>query len=410
MDCNCAWLVIVTIAWFAFPAVAADQPEVLAGRLTQQDGFSVLEVWGSPAESGFAQGYLLAERVLGMFDATVLDPRIGTSPEMYDAVMLPAVRRTFVWAPRFEQELEGILRGMRARLGPDRVVSEKLGRPLTLDDLKLVNTLADWRGAFCSSFVAWGSLTVDGQPLTGRNLDFPATESMRKNQIVLIHRGAQNRRAWIGVTWPTLIGVYTGMNAEGITIAMHDAAGLPTTNPAGVTPRSLALREALELAGPSDWFAQVENVLKKRRCLVGNNVMVSAPPRADQPVACVFEYDGNDASEGVTRRLTKTNEPALPEALWCTNHMRTRREAEPCDRYARLSQRLHALAGRKQRLTARSALDTILLVANQTTLHSVVFVPVKRQLVVNIPAIQSTAVQFDVDDWLKRPTGLEAQP
>ncbi|MBN2445887.1 MAG: hypothetical protein JXO22_04135, partial [Phycisphaerae bacterium] len=48
----------------------------ICGRLSEHDGLSVLDLWGTPAEAGYAHGYLLAERIVPLFDGYVLDPHL----------------------------------------------------------------------------------------------------------------------------------------------------------------------------------------------------------------------------------------------------------------------------------------------------------------------------------------------
>lgn len=387
---------------------ASAAPPDLCGRLSDEHGIRVLELWGSPAEAGFAHGYLLAEDLMGMFDATLLDPAVGVPPQAYEAIIRPAVARTFRWEPGFEAELEGLLRGLVARLGAERVRSARLDRPLTVDDLKVANTLADWRGVACSSFSAWGPLTADGQTLTARNLDYPSTPAMRRAQLVVIRRGDGTARAWIGVCWPGLIGVYTGMNDAGVTIAMHDAEGLPTRQILNLTPRSLALRLALEAAGPRSWPDDVARIFRQHHVIVGNNIHVSAPcttAAGDKPPpAGIFEYDGNPQEDGVTLRLPETaGGPALETVLICTNHMRKRQPPRECGRYATLARALGRL-DESQRLDVSDALKIIHEVARDNTLHSVVFMPARRAMLVHIPAVAKEPVLFELDGWLRRST------
>lgn len=389
------------------PASAPATAPALSGRLDTQAGITVVELWGSPDQAGYAQGWLLGAKLVRLFDEVLLDPDLGTPPPAYEGVLRPLVERLFTWEPQYEQELAGILRGLRARLGPDGARSARLDRPLDLDDLKVVNTLADWRGVLCSSLSAWGSLTADGGTLTARNLDYPGTPTLRRAQIVVIRRGQGDARPWIGVSWPGIIGVYTGMNDAGVTLSIHDASGLPPTNPAGLTPRALALREALEAAGPEQYVEDVRRVLARRRVLVGNNVHVSGPAAARDPAhppAVVFEYDGNERDGGVTMRGPGTDRvPA--EALCCTNHMRSRRPASGCERYAQLTDRLVAARDAGEKLDPAAALAVIRAVANETTVHSVVFVPARRELWVQIDPAQPAPARFDLAAWLARGVG-----
>ena len=385
-------------------ARADTPPKTVCGRLTQVDGLTVLEVWGTPQEAGFAHGYLLADRLVGLFDEAVLAPEVGAAPEVYEAMLLPAVRQRFIWEPRYEEELAGLLRGMQARLGPDGVRSQRLDRDLTVDDLKLVNSLADWHGVFCSSFAAWGACTVDGDTLGGRNLDYPSTRNMQQAQILLVHRNSESARAWVGVTWPGLIGVYTAMNDEGVTIAMHDATGEPTTALVELTPRTLTLREALEGAASVTFIDDVRRVLEHRRTLIGNNIMVTAPNIPGRPPAAVFEYDGNSRDHGVTLRLADAAAAQSPlDFLCCTNHMRSRKPPSDCRRYDTLTTGLRDALNPDHKLDPPAALRLIQSAVQRTTLHTVVFAPARRTLYVQIPALGDGAVEFNLADCLQRP-------
>jgi hypothetical protein len=298
---------------------------------------------------------------------------------------------------------------MRDRLGTDRLRSAVLDRPLTLEDLMAANALADWFGMACSTFSAWGSLTDDGQTITARNLDFPSTTIMERSQIVLIYRGDGKTEPWIGITWPGMIGVYTAMSRAGVTITMHDARGLKPSETIGFTPRSLILREALEKASAHNFADDVRAVLESRRVMVGNNIHVSAPLGTDgRPPAVVFEYDANSQGSGVTVRDSAANAPALSEALWCTNHQRLRTPPQQCWRYEQIQKQLGQLAAAGEKLDVAAAQELIRGVKTDITLHTVCFVPNTKTIHVQIPAISDKTVEFDLDQWLRRPIDATA--
>ena len=377
----------------------------LCGRLTEHKGLPVLELWGDAEQAGYAHGYLLAEKIVRLFDGYVLDRKVTPNPAIYETLLLPAVRRQFVWSPAHERELRAIGRGMRDRLAPATPRSEVLDRELTVDDLLAANALADWFGMMCATVSAWGPLTVDGQTITARNLGFPSTGVMERAQLVVIRRGDGRMRPWIGVTWPSLIGVYTAMSDAGVTMLMHDAPGLSPSEALGFTPRSLILREALEQATPGNFIRDAQTTLQIRRVMVGNNIHVSGPLTAGHSPAAVFEYDANARGTGVTVRSAEKNGPPLTDALWCTNHQRLRRAPSECWRYDQLSARLADLTKEGRKLDPAAALKLIESVRQDITLHSVCCVPHKRIMYVHIPAISEKVVEFRLEEWLKRPIG-----
>ena len=379
-------------------------PRPLCGRLSEYRGLPVLELWGTPEQAGYAHGYLLAESIVSLIDGYMLDPKIMPNPQVYETLLIPAVHRQFVWTAAQESELAAMTDGMRARLGSERLRSKMLERALKLDDLMAANVLADWFGMMCSSFSAWGALTADGQTLTARNLDFPSTDLMARLQLVVIRHGYNGEKATIGVSWPGLIGIYTGMNSAGISMLMHDAAGLPPSENIGFTPRSLILREALTRARAGHLAGDALEVFQKRRVIVGNNIHVSAPRTPGLPPAVVFEYDANGQNQGVTKRGPQTSGNAPIDAVWCTNHMRLRKAPRECWRYQQLEESFARLKSNAEKLTPATALELIRGVAQNITLHSVCIVPHTKTMYILVPAVDPQTVEFKLDEWLRRPT------
>jgi hypothetical protein len=376
----------------------------LCGRLSEHGGLSVLELWGTPEEAGYAHGFLLAEEIVALFDGYVLDKKIVPNPLLYEAVLVPTVRRQFVWSPAHERELESLARGIRDRIGSENLRSKVLDRELKIEDLMVANALADWFGMMCSTVSAWGPLTADGQTITARTLDFPSTRLMEGAQLVVIRRGDGQTHPWMGVSWPGMIGVYTAMSSAGVTLLIHDAPGLKPSEVTGFTPRSLTLREALEKATAEDFVQDVQRVLQSRRVLVGNNIHASGPLVGERSPAVVFEYDANARHSGVTVRTPANTDDPIAGALWNTNHMRLRCPPRECWRYEQLGDQLREMAKNGRKLDPTSALALIGRVRQDTTLHSVCFVPHKKTMYVSILAISDKVVEFNLDEWLNRPT------
>jgi len=142
------------VAVFRAPASKTDNG--ILRRVLSDDGRTehfVLELRGTHRQMGYAHGYLLAEPITQLFGCLVGPDGLLDSPERY-AALLEIARTRMRFAERYEQELTGILRGMRDRLGADRLRLEPLGRPLDGDDLKALQCVADWLPMMCSSFSA----------------------------------------------------------------------------------------------------------------------------------------------------------------------------------------------------------------------------------------------------------------
>ena len=382
----------------SLPAGGGKSPAV-CGKLTKSGEIPLLELWGTPELAGYAHGYLLAEKISTLFDDYILDPKILPQPAIYEA-FIPQIRRVFIWPDAVMTELGAMERGAHDRLG-EQFRSQKLDRELTLDDLLVANAMADLLHVGCSTFSVWGRLTGDGQTITGRNLDFPYTAPMAKAQIVMARHGASADDGWVGVTWPGLVGVYTAMNSRGVTIALHDAPGLPLSDALGFTPRSITLRMALERAAPATFAGDIQSILCANRVRVGNNIHASAPCGKGHPTAAVYEYDGNPRDKGVQMRLPAEDE-LTAGCLCCTNHMRLRKPPSACRRYERLEAVISGLRERSEKLDIAAAFQLLKDVRQSQTLHSVVFEPARRHMHVLIPAVQESAIDVNVGEWLDR--------
>lgn len=345
------------------------------GEFRRVGGVGVLTLWGEPYQRGRAHGRLLAPGVLDMVDTLCGSNVLIQHDGDYDRVVLPLVDR-FAFDPADEEELRGILDGVKERLG-DRAVLRRLKRPLTLRDLKAYNTAGDWYRQACSSFAAWGTLTKDGHTWVGRNFDFMPAQEYYPHQMIVVQRAAGGKQAWAGVSVPGLIGCITGINARGVFVATHDVYMPLGPLGNGYAPRLLVLRRLMEACSPGDLEAQAAPILKQSPRMFDSGILVAAPARGGSSPAMVFECAaGPRAEEGVTGRRAGQNSGDLPsEAIACTNHFRVR-PSPPGDgvdyRYDLVRRVLRAKTGRGEKMDFALARKALGAAALPITVHSVV--------------------------------------
>ena len=207
------------------------------------------------------------------------------------------------------------------------------------------------------------------------------------------------------------------MNAEGVTVSTHDASGRPPSVRGGFTPYAFLFRDAVESAHGKCAPTDIARVLQGHVSVVGNNMMVTWPFSGDGPAAAVFEFDGYlPDAQGVTKRAAEGNRAFLA----CTNHFRRRADPYPCDRYAKITERLGALADTRAESTNYLDLETVWSILDSvsmrglTTHHSVVFEPNEKLMHVAFsengrPAPRGKAVSLDVSMLLVG-KGLAAAP
>lgn len=387
---------------FAIPVSAAGPPQTkVNGTLTEIDGIPVLRVWGTPQERGFAHGYLMGKDIVRFTDGFLASGTI-LDVEGYNNRVLPRLNLMKV-PPEYEGELRGMLAGIEARAGGP-VEMPAVGRPLQYDDLVAANSMGDMLRIGCSSFAAWGRVTKDGHTLAGRNMDWPRNPALEGSQIVVVYVPPPDSKAlgWVSVFWPGLIGCTTGMNAEGVTVGMHDSSSPVPSATEGFTSSTLLYRKAVESAHARTAIEDVSRVLREHYTRSGYNMIVARPYEGQGPGAVVFEHDGYlRQAKGMTAR--KPNR--LEAFVACTNHYRSRYDPLPCTRYAKLSEELERMAGSEGRrqLTVNRAWNMLggVPIEGILTHHSVVFEPNKRLMHVAFAengkhAPQCKKVTFDV--------------
>jgi hypothetical protein len=411
--CLLAAAALLCIAQWSFAA-----PPQVTGALETVEGIRVLKLWGTAEERGHAHGYLLGAGLIEGFEDIVLHERILEQPGDYETKVRGKLLGGFRFTPEHRAEFEGMLRGITDAVGEEGLRLERLGRDMDVKDLMAINTLADWYPFACSSFSAWGEATENGELITARNLDYMAFGALIDMHLIIAYtEPGSGRQPWVTVSWPGLIGAYSAMNAEGVTISMHDSSPLQPIQAAKFVPRSIALRNAIETAGAATALADVRGVLLKSPSMMGNNVHVSSPYTGQEHPAGVLEYDGNRSKDGgVTQRVSE----AKPTPCWlaCTNHYCLRSQPpamqdHPFDTARRFSTISDALAGRLESQNkidpgvARQIIGSVAADGNVLTLHTVIYLPNRKEMHVcfarpQVPAPQATPVRLRMVDLLQR--------
>ena len=115
----------------------------------------------------------------------------------------------------------------------------------------------------CTAFGLGPEATSDGHALFARAFDFEAADVFDRDKAVFVVR-EDGKIPFASVAWPGLVGVVTGMNAEGVAVAVNGGrAREPSTT--GM-PVAFSLRETLESA---------HDTTRRSRSSRGRRVMVS---------------------------------------------------------------------------------------------------------------------------------------
>jgi isopenicillin-N N-acyltransferase like protein len=294
------------------PALAAP-PSVFtagksgAGELKFIEGLPVVTASGTPEEIGQQLGTLLKQPIhslLGKKNDLAQGFGLQQAPNFL-------VKLSRFIAPAFPDSQHRELDAMAKAAGVD------------LDTLAFGNVMYE-----VSHFPACSSLAVEpdrsqtGATIFGRNLDFPTFGFLDKYSLIeVIH--PQGKHAFVSITFPGVVGVFSGMNDAGLCLAQlevnYAADHAPRVNLSG-TPVAMCFRRVLEECSTID---EAEKLLRQE-----NRMMMCNLAMCDRSQTAVLEI----TPKTVARR---NDERGL---CLCTNHFRTPELAvdTQCRRYSQL--------------------------------------------------------------------------
>lgn len=245
-----------------------------AGRgWTTKRGVTLVHLEGSPEEIGAQHATLLRDRMIAD-EQELWDGFADVVPFWPARVLMFDLGRI-----RYVDVADGIpdprrreLAAQAATFQPDPFASKipTYQRMVTLHalyDIALGFERSPLLG--CTAFALAPEDTEDGHAIFARAFDFEATEIHDEGKAVfLVHE--DGRIPFASVAWPGLAGVLTGMNAEGVAMAVHGGrAREPVTK--GI-PTVLSLREALSTARDTK---EAVRILENQPVMVSHIVFVA---------------------------------------------------------------------------------------------------------------------------------------
>jgi isopenicillin-N N-acyltransferase like protein len=253
------------------------------------DGIPVMHLYGTPQAMGEQHGNLVA-------------PQIKVLIEQYlNKLLLPGGQdiglraRILKLARRMEESI------------PEEYVAEMKAiaraAKVDYDDVLLANTVFDIkRQIFCTTVVAVGDRSADGQPIFGRNLDFATLGVAHKYSCVIIYHPTEGR-AVASVGFPMLVGVLSGMNDAGVSAAVMEVHLRKARIEA--MPYAMVFRKALTEADDTNAVARAVQAADRTS---PNNLMI-----------CDAKGNAACAELGVDKTALRRAEDGI---LYATNHFR----------------------------------------------------------------------------------------
>jgi hypothetical protein len=325
------------------------------GELTIVEGKKIVHVWGNHYQRGYAQGYLLSQPILQIFDEYIFQIVAMGNPTIYNAVVA-FFQDSFEVEYKYHSEAQGIIDGMQAA-GSVLYISE-LGRTLTSDDLLTFNSIPDIYpyfsnigydlnvGMYCASLSSWGTATqadtlLAGDAVITRFLDWDMDDALVGNPIMIVsHPSEPDEQKTINFGYPGLMGMLSGINESGTSAFLNMGNVHSTGNVTGLHPMLLSIRNGLESADYNDDgnadIMDVYNAIAYENYLSGT--IVHALSENPQPSAGIIE--ANNVS-GVMMRTNAFADDIPGMNLAATNHFRMLTSPVCCTRYVNIADSLY---------------------------------------------------------------------
>lgn len=230
------------------------------GSIEYNDDQEILNLWGGNYEMGYAQGYLLNQRITDFFIDYFFNG-LGISIAEYNFIHSVYWIYFTVPAP-YIIEANELLNGI-VDAGAS-IYIDTLSRDMDSTDVLIANSIGDLSYIFsylnpfgCSSLSSWGNATsgdilLNGNIIMGRNLDFTHTEMMLENALIMTV-DPDSGKEWVGFGYPGTISCISGMNEDMLAVEMNMGYRTNTINfNPKLKPFQFTQREILEASDYND--------------------------------------------------------------------------------------------------------------------------------------------------------------
>ncbi|MCK4663503.1 MAG: T9SS type A sorting domain-containing protein [Bacteroidales bacterium] len=243
--------------------------------ISDTNNLTVVKIWGTHEERGFAYGYLLGDKIIDVYEGYIA-PSFGILLENAKAIIQEG--QSLSISEKYINEAKAIVAGMdSAGIESDRDYLDVLVANSFLDIIGLggiFNNIKISNG--CSSFMTWGDATygtdTEGKSIISRHLDWTPNTYLTKNQVIVIHIPSESdEQPWLLISFAGQMSVLSGLNSSGISAFQHVLSdnyhGTADLNN-GYEPIWFAMRNGLEKKDFNN--DEINNVLDIRDALSVN--------------------------------------------------------------------------------------------------------------------------------------------
>jgi hypothetical protein len=339
-----------------------------------KDAVTVLHLWGTPREMGYAHGKLCQAQIAEFYAKITFAMGLGMGVTMEQIDQAWAQMEPYV-PGQYLDEMAGLAEGA----GVD------------LQLVKRVHAIPDLSEMDCTFFAAWGAFTEGGRFIQLRALDYATEAGIQEHPAIVVYH-PDDGPVYVNVGWCGFLGVVTGMNSRRVCMseigddfdkANHTLAG---------EPMPFVMRDVVSRARTLEQGLRIVEQARRTSSflyLIGDAKLPGA--RALKTSPTVFEvYDQNTIPYG-----------ALGDVVWMS-----------MGADSQWNEKIKAaLAGLQGKLTVERAMRGVTGECKTGDLHTVYLdadalqVWVANADVDGSPGHDQGFVQFDFAAALKRPRG-----
>lgn len=393
------------------------------GSLQFLGNHAILHVWGTHYERGYAQGKLLSEPTLDVFDEFFWTMYMFSDPVWYQ-YLKGFFTDKFNIDPRIQEEAQGMIQGI-ADSGAS-LHHAGLQRDLDHTDILFMNAFMDLQHITetvrddglqlgCASLSSWGISTAEDDLLQGssvitRWLDWSLFDSLVNNPLAVIHHPSEeDEQKWLSVTVPGLLGALTAVTEHGVWASLNTGNDHYASTPSGYDPILFDIRRGLERFDyNNDGFynaSDVSDAIEVGSHLSGS--IIHTLSDSDWQIESTVVETNNSGT--VIRYFDHPEDLLQGQNLAATNHFRALTFPSCCTRYANIRDSLdldHRISPKRQwTLMVGAAGMNNCLSAFQyiPSLGTILWASASS----GIPAYDNPAIELVLEDLFNFSTSLE---
>jgi hypothetical protein len=227
----------------------------------------------------------------------------------YSKIILKNLQKEYM------EELDGLALQMSG--GEEDIAGDgKLSR----NEIYLMNSIVDTdvRPSACSAFSVYGSSTIDGKCITGRNLDWVPTEDLQSISTVTIFKHGDKSICSIG--FAGFMGILTGFNQSKVFAAILDSPAVYTKSYDDVRSYPFDLRYSLENNKTIDTVADF--MMDKGHNYFRDHLIFLSDPNTSKVVENDLRSYGLDRRRELrteASELNQNSEWGMSDSIACVN-------------------------------------------------------------------------------------------